>query len=968
MTRINTNVASLRGLRSLNKANSLLDTSLTRLSTGLKINSGKDNPAGLIAGETLRSQITAIEQSIKNSSRANNVIATADAALGEVNNLLNQVRGLVQESLNNGALSQSEIEANQNQIDAALDAVNRISANTTFAGDKLIDGSKAFVTQISSTEAAKLSDFQINTALFNNSSTIEVEAEITQAAEKAEVRYVGGSLNEASTIEVAGSKGSQVVFLGSSSSKSDIRDAINNIQDVTGVKASFTAGATFELGATQGFTDLNTNGIQGALAVSGNAVEGALSVSVGVGVSLDLTAASAGATSTVGNITIAFTSATTAASTASISTSAGGSAITVELSGSAGGIDATLADVVSALGATTSLTDVVAATNTGSTATVIGSVLSATALSGGVDAGTITFTADDAGDSNISVVYSTAASAASTTASVATSAGGSVITVALANAGGSAGGITATLTDIQSAINAVTAAADLVDATVTNGGSLAGALSSTALSGGQDAGFIKISDNRNSGSGGSNLTQGGEVFVQVADFASGTTTAALGVNSFNVDAETGNITIQIQLGKDSSGVTSTISDVSSFINTSTTTVTVDGATTSLDTYISASVDNVSSTGSTKLSASGSVAQLLGGSDGNNNDIIFNDARAYGTAGNVQVRFADPGTASQALSVTVTDVSGSDDKNVVFTLATDANGNVTSTADDIKNLLEVSSDSGAITARELVSIEVEGDGSEIVSAAVAATTTDFTTVDIASRILKLESSDYGSDEFVQVNVLAGSFDTKATDNVSNASRDTGLDLQAVINGQQASTRGLRASIRTATLEASLSFNESNNVTGRRAGLTVTGGGSLFQIGQEVSAAGQIGLGIEAVNTARLGGISGKLYELGTGGGKSLLDVGPDTPGSDLVNIVEEAINRVSNLRGRLGAIQKNVIETNITSLGVALENISDARSVIVDTDFAESTAELTKAQILNQAGISVLSIANQNPQQVLSLLG
>ena len=149
MTRINTNVSSLRSLRSVNSANDKLNTALTRLSTGLKINSGKDNPAGLIASETLRSQVSTIEQSIKNSSRANNVIATADAALGEVNNLLNQIRGLVQESLNSGALSQSEIEANQLQVDAALSAINRISANTAFAGDKLIDGSMLDMASIS---------------------------------------------------------------------------------------------------------------------------------------------------------------------------------------------------------------------------------------------------------------------------------------------------------------------------------------------------------------------------------------------------------------------------------------------------------------------------------------------------------------------------------------------------------------------------------------------------------------------------------------------------------------------------------------------------------------------------------------------------------------------------------------------------------------------------------------------------
>ncbi len=95
---------------------------------------------------------------------------------------------------------------------------------------------------------------------------------------------------------------------------------------------------------------------------------------------------------------------------------------------------------------------------------------------------------------------------------------------------------------------------------------------------------------------------------------------------------------------------------------------------------------------------------------------------------------------------------------------------------------------------------------------------------------------------------------------------------------------------------------------------------------------------------------------------------DANGADLVSILEDAINRVSTTRGRLGAVQKNVIDTNVATLGVALENISEARSQIVDTDFAEETANLTKAQVLSQASISILGIANQNPQQVLSLLG
>ena len=75
-----------------------------------------------------------------------------------------------------------------------------------------------------------------------------------------------------------------------------------------------------------------------------------------------------------------------------------------------------------------------------------------------------------------------------------------------------------------------------------------------------------------------------------------------------------------------------------------------------------------------------------------------------------------------------------------------------------------------------------------------------------------------------------------------------------------------------------------------------------------------------------------------------------------------------LRGRLGAFEKNTLQTNINSLGVALENVTSSESSIRDADFAKETAELTRAQILTQAGTSVLATANSTPQSVLSLLG
>ena len=134
MSRINTNVSSLIAQRVLKKNNSSLNTSLERLSTGLKINRGADNPAGLIASENLRAEKTGIAQAIDNAERASNIIGTAEGGLTEVSSLLNELQSLVSQSANTGGLSTEEIQANQLQVDSILNSVNRISNTTQFGG------------------------------------------------------------------------------------------------------------------------------------------------------------------------------------------------------------------------------------------------------------------------------------------------------------------------------------------------------------------------------------------------------------------------------------------------------------------------------------------------------------------------------------------------------------------------------------------------------------------------------------------------------------------------------------------------------------------------------------------------------------------------------------------------------------------------------------------------------------------
>src|SRR3954469_12322046 len=186
MTRINTNVSSLVAQNTLSKSNSDLQQSLTRLSTGLRINTGKDDPAGLIASENLRSDITSIRKAISNTDRANQVIATADSSLGQVSSLLNDIRGLVTESANEGALSAEQLKANQLQIDSSLEALNRIAQTTSFQGRRLLDGSLDFITN-AGTNFDNIPALKIAQANLGATGSVDVSVNVPTAATQAEV-------------------------------------------------------------------------------------------------------------------------------------------------------------------------------------------------------------------------------------------------------------------------------------------------------------------------------------------------------------------------------------------------------------------------------------------------------------------------------------------------------------------------------------------------------------------------------------------------------------------------------------------------------------------------------------------------------------------------------------------------------------------------------------------------------------
>jgi len=129
---VQTNVASLTAQRNLSRSQSRLNTSLERLSTGLKINRASDSASGLIISETQKSQISGIEVAITNIDRAVNFTQTAESALGEVSDILIAIRSLTVDSANNGAHSAADLTANQNEIDNLLQTINDIGSRTKF--------------------------------------------------------------------------------------------------------------------------------------------------------------------------------------------------------------------------------------------------------------------------------------------------------------------------------------------------------------------------------------------------------------------------------------------------------------------------------------------------------------------------------------------------------------------------------------------------------------------------------------------------------------------------------------------------------------------------------------------------------------------------------------------------------------------------------------------------------------------
>ncbi|MBS1709606.1 MAG: hypothetical protein JSS65_12910 [Armatimonadetes bacterium] len=241
--RINTNSNAMTAFRSLSNTGAQLSTSQQRLSTGLRINSGADDPSGLIASEGYKSQISGLDTAIRNNQNATNYAKTAEGALSEVSRLLQDARSLAIAN-GDGSLDATQKQANQTQLNNIVDSINRIASSTQFGSKNLLDGSAGVVSSVA--KGANISKIAFGGTFGSASVSASQAVNINVTTAATQATGTGAITHSAATDTVgAGSftLNGKVFNTTATTTQQDVVDMINAATGDTGVSAAISSNA-----------------------------------------------------------------------------------------------------------------------------------------------------------------------------------------------------------------------------------------------------------------------------------------------------------------------------------------------------------------------------------------------------------------------------------------------------------------------------------------------------------------------------------------------------------------------------------------------------------------------------------------------------------------------------------------------------------------------------------------------------
>ena len=1039
---INTNVMSLNAQRNLGQSQSALSKSMQRLSSGLRINSAKDDAAGLSISDRMTSQIRGLNQAARNSNDGISLAQTAEGALQETTNILQRMRELAVQSANdtNSASDRSSLQAEVNQLKQEM---TRIAETTEFNGKKLLDGSLSNAQFQVGANANQTISFGINSA---RSADLGNNALTTTNAEGIEAAT---SSNSAITVSNLASSTEEITL-----TKSD------------GTTATATAGATaLALGtalAAEGATASYTNSV--AIGVNISGATGTVTVAFG-----DSSAQTGLYTLTAGTSTASATGVTTSGGNDGVAPAAAALTATTSTAGTAGtaeiqnidlaGMRATSGDHIVFTFADSETIDF----------TTTGNIAANTDIETQLEAGPLT---DSAGREWTFALDNAGAGTLTQTGGFSVGPAGATTSIVVGNE--SAGGTNTNPTDQTSTVatpgvagNFEVQSLDLTDISLANGSSFEFAI---------DGGTVTYTNNTGVtltgaglaaqlGSGAHNIVGGGNAgdtynFAQVGATASLTITQAtdepgniasitttggttagtaeeqnldlslvsLGAGedlAFTIDGQKITYTNSTSGAQSGSALVSAIATslgtsavgtagnytfaADSGTNTQLNITQAAGTTpkniAAITTAIETGFDADETTGFAGITASYANGTLTFSSTTGENinlgAVTFNGAAtgtlsytAAGATTATNITATGPANYSQRATGTYTFDSGDD---VISAVSDGDSLGVEGGEEGLFGIGSANTDGGNnVAAQSLTivgpagstSVEVDANSSAnaiagLVNAESAATgvTADARTT---ATISNLKTN--GTVGFSLQGTNAEAVDVSATVTTDNLS-----SLAQAINDQAGST-GITATLNGDNKSITLTqaaghdikigdYTHGNNtaadtitVTGNEGvGTVLTGNtGSLTNstvVGGQVSFSSTGAFNISSDIAVEDGSIfSASAEGANVSELKSInsVDITTVAGAADAIQAIDGALGQIDNMRGELGAVQ-NRFESTIANLSNVSENLSAARSRILDADIAQETSAMTKNNILQQAGVSILAQANQAPQLALSLL-
>ena len=167
---VNTNIPSLTAQASLSKATNAMNTAMQRMSTGLKINSSKDDAAGMAVANKLDYKVSSLKVAQDNAQMGSSLLDTMEGVMGVINDNLQRIRDLTEQAAN-GTYGSDAIGAIKTEINSRLTEINRVANSAEFNGKKLLDGTTSSVTLQVGIDGTANSQITLDSSIFQKSTT-----------------------------------------------------------------------------------------------------------------------------------------------------------------------------------------------------------------------------------------------------------------------------------------------------------------------------------------------------------------------------------------------------------------------------------------------------------------------------------------------------------------------------------------------------------------------------------------------------------------------------------------------------------------------------------------------------------------------------------------------------------------------------------------------------------------------------